>query len=68
MTGVEVIPISGVTCEQPRVSLVVSPAPSAEVRQRTLPVTASSAYTLSCSVTAYKTLCVPSPGIERADT
>ena len=41
MTGVEVIPISGVTCEQLRVSLVVSPAPRSEVRQSTAPVTAS---------------------------
>ena len=33
MTGVEVMPISGVTCEQPRVSLGVSPAPSSDACQ-----------------------------------
>jgi len=33
MTGVDVTPISGVTCEQPRVSLVVSPLPSSDARQ-----------------------------------
>ena len=36
MTGVAVMPISGVTCEQPRASLVVSPEPSIDARQRTL--------------------------------
>ena len=59
MTGVEVMPISGTTCEQPRPSLVVSPAPSTETRQITAPVSASKPYTLSCSVATYKTLCEP---------
>ena len=43
MTGVAVMPISGTTCEQPRVSLVVSPEPRSDVRHSTAPVTASMA-------------------------
>ena len=44
MTGVDVMPISGVTCEQPRVSLVVSPEPSIDARQSTLPLAASFSF------------------------
>jgi hypothetical protein len=43
MTGVEVMPISGVTCEHPRVSLAVSPVASSDVFQRIDPVAASKA-------------------------
>ena len=43
MTGVDVMPISGVTCEQPRVSLGVSPLPSSDTRQSWPPEAASNA-------------------------
>ena len=43
MTGVDVTPISGVTCEQPRVSLVVSPVPSSDTCQIWEPEEASKA-------------------------
>jgi hypothetical protein len=43
MTGVEVIPISGTTCPQLRVSLVVSPAPSSDRCHSTVPAAASNA-------------------------
>src|ERR1700722_15190595 len=57
MTGVEVTPFPGVTCLQRRVSLKVSPAPSNVACHRTEPVSASKAYTESCSVAANTTLC-----------
>ena len=43
MTGVEVIPISGVTWEQPRSSEVVSPDLRVEMCQMSAPVSASKA-------------------------
>jgi hypothetical protein len=52
MTGVAVMPISGVTWPQLRASLGVSPGPRSEVRQSSVPVSASNAYRLPCSVAA----------------
>lgn len=43
ITGVEVMPISGVTWPHPRSSLVVSPDPSSETFQSCAPVSASNA-------------------------
>jgi hypothetical protein len=68
ITGVDVMPISGVTCPQLRSSLGVSPAASIELRQRVVAevaftLSASNANTVSCSVTTYKTFFVPTPGI-----
>ena len=50
MTGVEVMPISGVTWLHPNVSLVVSPGPNKLTCHSTAPDSASKAYTVSCSV------------------
>src|SRR5580692_11121909 len=57
MTGVEVTPISGVICPQPCEPLVLSPAPSRDTCHSTAPLSASKAYTESCSVAASTTLC-----------
>src|ERR1700722_6367280 len=57
MTGVEVMPISGTTWKQPRASLKVSPDASSDACHRVEPVSASKAYTESCSVAANTTLC-----------
>ena len=61
------MPISGVTCEQPRASLGVSPAASIDARQIVAPLSASIAYTLSCSVATNRRLRVPCPGMTTAD-
>ena len=67
MTGVEVTPISGLTWPQPRSSLEVSPDLSIETCQITVPVSASKAYTESCSVATMSKLCVPFDGTATLD-
>ena len=59
IAGVDVTPISGVTWEQPRSSDVVSFAPSKDTRQSCVPVSASKANALSCSVDTNSTLWIP---------
>ncbi len=56
MTGVEVMPICGVTWLHPWVSLVVSPLPFSETIHKAVPEFTSKAYTESFSVATNATL------------
>src|ERR1700682_1156391 len=67
MTGVEVTPICGVIWLHPKSSKARSPNTSKETFHNNVPPSASKAYTLSFSVTTYRTLCVPWPEIDTPD-
>ena len=68
ITGVDVMPISGVTCPQLRSSLGTSPGNCVDVVHKDwfvlpLMLSASNAKTQPCSVATYRTFFIPTPGM-----